>query len=120
MKNIVIGFLFSFAILTLIWFIVGFAEYGEDIVNKHLDLKNTVNEFTSSFDFSYGEFLNALKRFINVFDFNSYKNLDVLDAILKICEGMLIAPLETIWHFVGVGVSVIIAFFEFVFYPKFI
>lgn len=32
--------------LFLVWLIIGYANYGDDIVHKHLDLYQTINKFT--------------------------------------------------------------------------
>lgn len=78
MKKLIIGTIGSILMMFVIWTIVGYINYGDNLINYHLDLNQTIRQINLIFDeqnIGGMSFINIIRSFrdnINTINKNSF------------------------------------------------
>ena len=114
MKRLIVVFCTSFFVLMIIWLFVGYAEYGDEVLNKHLDFQTMIYRL-DDVHIDVFDFVDDLKKFRDtLLTFNSDGG-NVFNNILH----WLIRPITFTIDMFYVILNFVVSVVQFVFQPVF-
>lgn len=98
-----------------IWFVMGFIEYGPDIVDYHFDLRRTLQNFIDIINVDLSSIVKSIENFYKIF---TTPLSSIGDFFTRIWD-MINLTCEAVYEIGELLLDIIFSFFKLVFEPKF-